>query len=305
MAPGDETRSMSDSIRWMFHATAMVRDFDTVAAAMGELFGCRVLHVTTDAERIGRRGGMTWVGDNSLEIGEPAGDDSPVRSFIDRFGPGMHSLAVQVHDVDATADRLEAIGVRVASRPYAGLMFTRPSDTEGLLIEWYSNERDDDPRFGAGLPPAHREPTVLVGQIAYVGAAVADPQRSALRLAEIFGTSVLTMPRPAGPIAPATAVSLGDCALALFDLSATVHQAPLFGRPVDRPQVHTMALKVDDLSVAAASLRAAGIRVVRDGQGVVVPDPSEIGVSVMLTDALLPGDPRLRAMAAERTHGEP
>jgi hypothetical protein len=39
---------MSDSIRWMFHGTAMVRDFDAAVAAMGELFGRRVLYVTDE-----------------------------------------------------------------------------------------------------------------------------------------------------------------------------------------------------------------------------------------------------------------
>jgi methylmalonyl-CoA/ethylmalonyl-CoA epimerase len=284
---------MNDSTRWMFHASAMVRDFDGVVATMVRLFGCRVLHVTTDTDRIGRRGGMTWIGDNSLEIGEPAGAESPVQLFIERFGPGVHSVAVQVHDIDDTVERLKRLGVGVASRPYPGLMFTRPSDTNGLLIEWYSNERDDDPRFGATLPPLVGNPTVAVSRFAYVGAAVADPHDSAVRLAAILGTSVLAQGEPTGPTEPHAAVSLGDCVLALFDLAVVREHSGLFGRPVERPQIHTIALEVDDIDSAEASLRSAGVPILRRDPNVIVPDPATIGMSVLVTSGLLPRDPRL------------
>jgi hypothetical protein len=171
-------------------------------------------------------------------------------------------------------------------------MFTRPADTEGLLIEWYSNHRVDDPRFGAPVPHPDRPAVVPIRRVAYVGAAVADPGRSAVRLAEIFGTQVTAMPKPHGPMAPAAGVSLGDCVLALFDLEATSAEHMLFGRPVERPQVHTMALQVDDLAMAATALRSRGIRALRAERGAFIPDPSDFGVSVVLTDTLLPGDPR-------------
>ena len=74
-------------IRWMFHATAMAASYDDVLDPLRTLFGCRVMH---DNEAltpgIERRGGMTWIGDNSIEIGEPLGATPPVRRFLDRFG---------------------------------------------------------------------------------------------------------------------------------------------------------------------------------------------------------------------------
>ena len=147
-------RVVTDGVRWMFHATAMGPSYDAILEPLARLFGCRVLHdneVSTPG--VERRGGMTWIADNSIEIGQPLGESSPVRRFLERFGGGMHSVAVQVADLDVALERAERVGVRVASRIDEGLAFTRPGDTAGLLIEWYSKRQGDDPRWGAPEPP--------------------------------------------------------------------------------------------------------------------------------------------------------
>src|SRR2546429_830383 len=103
-------------VRWMFHATAMGADYDAILDPLARLFGARVMHRQQLEAPVGRDGGMLWIGDNSIEIGAPYGADSPVRSFVDRFGGGMHSVAVQVPDLAATLRRVEPLGVEVASR---------------------------------------------------------------------------------------------------------------------------------------------------------------------------------------------
>ena len=113
-------------VRWMFHATAMGPDYDGILDPLARLFGCRVLHRQQLEEPVGRDGGMTWIGDNSIEIGSPYGEGSSVATFVERLGGGMHSVAVQVDDVAATLTRLEPLGVEVAARIAPDLVFTRP-----------------------------------------------------------------------------------------------------------------------------------------------------------------------------------
>ena len=113
-------------VRWMFHATAMGPDYDGILGPLARLFGCRVLHRQQLEEPVGRDGGMTWIGDNSIEIGAPYGEGSSVATFVERLGGGMHSIAVQVDDVPATLVRLEPLGVEVAARIAHDLVFTRP-----------------------------------------------------------------------------------------------------------------------------------------------------------------------------------
>lgn len=81
---------------------------------------------------------MAWVGDGSVEIGEPAGATSPVRTFVERFGGGMHSIALQVDDIEAAKAHFAALGVAVATEPYPGMVWTRPADTAGVLMEWFA-----------------------------------------------------------------------------------------------------------------------------------------------------------------------
>ncbi len=257
-------------VRWMFHATAMVRDYEAALAPLVRLFGARVLHDNVvEDPGIGRRGGMTWLGDGSLEIGEPAGPDSPVVPFLERFGGGMHSVGLQVGDADAAKEHLASVGVRIASEPRPGLFFTHPADTAGVLLEWNANPQDDDPRWGAEIPGGP-DPVVGVERLAFVGALVRDPHADAKRLAEVLDLPV-TFDADGAPHhgAIVAAVSLGDCSLAL---------SPLEGSGQPRPRVISLGLLVHDLPAAEAALAGEPI--------------ASLPFPIVLTDGLLPGDPR-------------
>jgi methylmalonyl-CoA/ethylmalonyl-CoA epimerase len=281
-------------LKWMFHATAMAPSYDAVLAPLRDLLGCRVLHdQVIDTPGIERRGGMTWIADNSIEIGEPHGDGSPVWRFIDRFGGGMHSVAVQVDDLDQALERAAALGVRVADRPLPGVAFTRPSDTAGLLFEWNHNPQRDDPRWGATLPPTVRS-VLDPDRFAYVGAVVTDPVETARRLADLFGTESTVLSGRGRPDAPWASVAIGDCSIALFPCPEPDEATATWGMRCDRPRFVTMAITTPGAEEARRALVAAGYRVsatladgslVLYGQGLPFP--------LVVTTDLLPGDPRL------------
>ncbi len=134
-----------------FHATCMVSDYDVTVEMLGRIAGLRVLEYG-EAEGIGRRGGMTWIGDNSLEVAQPIVDGHAAQRFLDRFGPGMHSYAFQVVDLDATIRHLVEGGVTVGVRPADGFCFTDPRTTGGLLFEWSDFTVKEDPRMRSGDP---------------------------------------------------------------------------------------------------------------------------------------------------------
>src|SRR4051794_38791934 len=87
-------------VQYMFHSTAMVRDYDTACAQLARLAGLRVLECD-ERDDVGRRGGLTWLGDNGIEVGEPVGPDSAPGRFVDAHGGGMHSLGVEVRSIEA------------------------------------------------------------------------------------------------------------------------------------------------------------------------------------------------------------
>jgi len=279
----------------MFHATAMGPSYDAILEPLARLFGCRVLH---DKEvpnpGIERRGGMTWIADNSIEIGQPLGETSVVQKFVDRFGGGMHSVAVQVDDLDAALAHAEGFGVRVASRIDWGLAFTSPRDTSGLLVEWFSKRQDDDPRWGAPEPPFAVEPIVRPRHVAYVAAIVDDPVATAAHLGNVLDTDTSLFDGDGAPDTVAAAVDLGDCMLALYPVpSSAADSERVWGAVHERPRCLALALTVDDVASAVAALREAGVDVHHRGtDGSLVLDPAQLPFPVVLTDHLLPGDAR-------------
>jgi catechol 2,3-dioxygenase-like lactoylglutathione lyase family enzyme len=277
----------------MFHATAMGPDYDGILGPLARLFGCRVLHRQQLPEPVGRDGGMTWIGDNSIEIGAPFGHGSSVAAFVDRLGGGMHSVAVQVPDLAATLARLEPLGVEVASRVGPEIVFTRPSATAGLVLEWASHVQEDDPRWGAPVPAFVEEPVVDVDRVAFVGALVRDPAGDGARLAEVLDTALLRYdPGNAVDVAHC-ALDLGDCMLALFPIPADdATSRATWGGAYARPRCLTLGLTVADQARAERRLATAGVTVhhrATDGRAVLV---DGLPFPVVLTDQLLPGDPR-------------
>ncbi len=286
-------------VRWCFHTTAMVADYERTRDALAWLVGSRALedHVVDDPA-IGRRGGMTWIGDNSIELGEPAVAGGAVDRFVQRFGSHMSSIAVQVEDIDATVDHLEGVGCRVAARVDDVIVFTDPRTTEGIVIEWYGGQAPNDPRFGTAIPPYPVEPLLEVTHMAFGGAVVPSPGPSATRLAEVLGTEVTFRAPDAAPGAPHAGVSLGDMTLALYPLVGAETSSALWGHVYERAQTSSLGVRVPDLAEALDRLRGAGVPLVRhDREAVVVGPEATGGVVLVVVEHLLPGDPRRPAPA--------
>ncbi|HEX5856092.1 MAG TPA: methylmalonyl Co-A mutase-associated GTPase MeaB [Thermoanaerobaculia bacterium] len=81
------------------------------------------------------------VGESALELLEPAAPDSPIAKALEKRGPGIHHLCLEVADVRATLARLKAAGVRLVNEePFDGahgclVAFVHPSATGGILLE--------------------------------------------------------------------------------------------------------------------------------------------------------------------------
>jgi hypothetical protein len=184
--------------------------------------------------------------------------------------------------------------VRVATRVDRGLAFTRPGDTGGLLVEWFSKRQPDDPRWGAPEPPFARPPVVAPTHVAFVGAIVDDPMTVARHLGDVFGTEVSVFASDGPASLPRAAVALGDCSLALYpippDASESVH---VWGAVYDRARCLALGLAVADQPAAERALFDAGVAVhCRTPDGAAVLDPAALPFPVVLAERLLPGDPR-------------
>jgi hypothetical protein len=287
-------RTGRHDVMWCFHATAMVTDYERTRDALAYLVGSRALEDNRlDDPAIGRRGGMTWIGDNSIELGESIVPGGAVDQFVSRFGSHMSSFAVQVEDTDATIAFLEANDVRVVSRVMNHIVFTSPKTTAGVVIEWFGDESENDPRFGTVIPPYSVSPLLDVRQMASAGAVVRNPTGDAARLAHLFGTRVSFADPDAAPGRPQAGVDVGDMTLALYAIESPEVSQAMWGHTYTKPQTANMGVRVPNLSEARAALTDAGVKLVRSEADMIVIHPDETGgVVLVVTDQLLPGDPR-------------
>ena len=81
------------------------------------------------------------VADLVVELLEPATPGSPIDTFIERRGPGIHHVCFATPDLDAALARCRAAGVRLIDDvPRIGaegkrIAFVHPSATGGVLVE--------------------------------------------------------------------------------------------------------------------------------------------------------------------------
>jgi catechol 2,3-dioxygenase-like lactoylglutathione lyase family enzyme len=277
----------------LWHSTAMVASYHAILDPLQRLFGAVVMHDHhMEQPEVGRRGGMVWLGDNSIEIGAPAGDRSPVRKFVERLGGGMHSIAMRTSDIQATRSWVRSQGAHVGVAIGDHVFFTRPDATHGLLLEWSAMHTDDDPRFGFEPPyPKPEAPVAPARRYGFVTAAVADPVAAGERLAALFGTEVLRSVPGAGPAEIGAMVSLGDCVLVLHALPEAPETWP-WGNPPARPRFHGHGLVVDDLTTALRNLADVGIAPVAELEHAVLLDASAGPVPTFVCDELFAEDPR-------------
>jgi methylmalonyl-CoA/ethylmalonyl-CoA epimerase len=81
------------------------------------------------------------VGENHVELLAPLGDETPVGRFLAKRGPGLHHVAYQVADVQATLSALRDRGLQlIDEHPRAGIRgsrvaFLHPASSGGVLTE--------------------------------------------------------------------------------------------------------------------------------------------------------------------------
>ena len=84
---------------------------------------------------------MLPLGESRIELLEPTSDDSPISKFLEKRGGGIHHIAVEVDDIEASLARLKSQGMRLIDEtPRIGaegclVAFVHPASANGVLLE--------------------------------------------------------------------------------------------------------------------------------------------------------------------------
>lgn len=89
---------------------------------------------------------MLKVGDGYIQLITPTSDDSTVKRFLDRRGPGLHHVGFAVASLADALGHLKRQGIRLIDqepRPGGGghrVAFVHPRATAGVLVELVEDE---------------------------------------------------------------------------------------------------------------------------------------------------------------------
>jgi len=122
------------------HIGVAVEDLDAAIALYETTAQMALVHREVVTEQ-GVEAVLLDVGENHVELLAPLGPDTPVGKFLAKRGPGLHHVAYQVTDIEATLAALKAAGVQLLDEtPRIGIRssrvaFAHPRSTGGVLTE--------------------------------------------------------------------------------------------------------------------------------------------------------------------------
>ena len=101
------------------HIGVAVADIEASLALWRDSFQMQVAHREVVEEQ-GVEAVLLDVGENHVELLAPLGEDTPVGKFLAKKGPGLHHVAYQVGDIDATLSGVEGVRHGADRRAPAG-----------------------------------------------------------------------------------------------------------------------------------------------------------------------------------------
>jgi methylmalonyl-CoA/ethylmalonyl-CoA epimerase len=122
------------------HIGHAVNDLDVAIAIYSGMFGGRLEHRETVPDQ-GVEAATMLLGSDRVELLRPLAADTPVGRFIERRGPGMHHVALEVDDLErALVDAAAAGAELIDAEPRSGLFglrvaFIHPQSVDGVLVE--------------------------------------------------------------------------------------------------------------------------------------------------------------------------
>lgn len=128
-------------IKKIDHIAICVNDIDAAATKLEEVLGLEARERETVASQKTEAALFAvGEGESSIELISPRGNEG-LTKFLEKRGPGLHHIAIEVEGIESALATLKALGVPLIDEvPRAGarghkVAFVHPKATGGVLIE--------------------------------------------------------------------------------------------------------------------------------------------------------------------------
>src|ERR1043166_4842052 len=122
------------------HLGIATKGIDEALKFWGNALGLENVHTeTVEDQKV--RVAMLPLGESRVELLEPTSDDSPISKFLEKRGGGIHHIAIEVDNIEASLAKLKAQGMRLIDQPPrivpegCLVAFVHPSASGGVLLE--------------------------------------------------------------------------------------------------------------------------------------------------------------------------
>jgi len=129
-------------IKRIHHIAVLVEDIDTSLKFWHDILGIEPSHISNMPNEAARIAFLP-VGESEIELVQPVTSDSGLSRFLEKHGPGMHHLCLEVDNLQGFLRQLKTKGVQLINEePKVGedgrlYAFIHPKSTNGVLVELY------------------------------------------------------------------------------------------------------------------------------------------------------------------------
>ena len=127
------------------HIAIAVNDVEASAKVYQKALGIDEIEFETE-ESEGVKVAIIPMENGRIELMQPTKDDSPIKKFLDKKGPGLHHMALETDNIDGEVERMEGCGVQFLGKVRPGsagtkVTFIHPKSLEGVLAELCSHPK--------------------------------------------------------------------------------------------------------------------------------------------------------------------
>ena len=243
------------------HISMAAPSWKAQSEKLERLLGFKFLHSWQAGAHSDFSGSVSQVRGTEIEfeVIEPAGPKSFVQKFLDESGPGLHHIAAEVDDIEATAAALQELGIT----PFGGitddgmwkLTYIHPKESGGILWQLFVPYKFPDAvdrNAGGGV--------VNLLRVDHVSLAVNDLSKQVEWQAKVFGMEEINRWTEESEGYQGANMSIPGSLLKLEIIQPTRPDS-FVQKFIDarRQGMHHICCEVASVEAAAEALREAGI----------------------------------------------